>query len=524
MSEAMVVTKIKLAKTKFWISIKSDKKTDVTEAAFIYRNIACEHKYILKHSVRERQGRTYITVSGDIAGMELSEGDWDIYFKTAGGDICPVILTPTARILLLLRDYQMPAGSDHILFPMASTGHMLTFRYRKISPYDSKITAFKEFLAFTIYMLTKPFWKRKKIWVMYEKYCQEAQDNGYYFFKYCMENLPDSKKKNVYYILDKSSSQWERLSEYKNNIVPFMSFRHMLYMLAAELYVAPDAKFHGFQWKAKPNLISREISRRPILFLQHGVTALKKVDRLFGKNGSAPMTYFAVTSAYEQKIVTRYFGYAPENVPVLGFTRWDVLENKADEEKKNILLMPTWRPWLEEQSKEIFEESDYCRNYRSLLQNKNLEEFLVKNKVKLIFHIHPKMKEYLMSFSTDSSNVELVSQGTRPLNELIMECSMLVTDYSSVSWDVYYLGKPVIFYQFDYDLYLKSNGSYLNMETELFGDRCMTEEELSDKIIEYVQTDFKEKNQYSAARNNYFAYRDRENSKRTLEFIKSKGY
>ena len=101
---------------------------------------------------------------------------------------------------------------------------------------------------------------------------------------------------------------------------------------------------------------------------------------------------------------------------------------------------------------------------------------------------------------------------------------MLVTDYSSVSWDVYYLGKPVIFYQFDYDLYLKSNGSYLNMETELFGDRCMTEEELTDIIIEYVQTDFKEKKQYSAARNNYFAYRDRDNSKRTLEFIRSKGY
>lgn len=524
MSEAMFVTGIKLSKTRFRISITADKRIEVTEAAFIYRNIARQQTYILDHSVRVKRGRSFITVSGDISGMELSEGDWDIYIKTADADRHPVTLTPAGRILLLLRDRQMCAGSDHILFPMASTGHMLTFRYRKKSPYDGKMTAVKEYLAFGTYMLTKPFWKRKKIWVMYEKYCQEAQDNGYYFFKYCMENLPDTRKKNVYYILDKNSTQWDRLSEYHDNIVPFMSFRHMLYLLAAELYVAPDAKFHAFQWKAKPNLISRQISKRPILFLQHGVTALKKVDRLFGKNGSAPMTYFAVTSAYEQKIVTENFGYAPENVPVLGFTRWDVLKNRAEKNQKKILVMPTWRPWLEEQSKEVFEESDYCRHYRSLLQNKQMEEYLAKNHVKLIFHIHPKMKEYLMSFRTDSSNVELVSQGTRPLNELLMECSMLVTDYSSVSWDVYYLGKPVIFYQFDYELYMKSNGSYMDMETELFGDRCITEEELTDRIVEYVQNDFKEKGQYAAVRKDYFAYRDTDNSRRTLEFLRSKGY
>ena len=70
---------------------------------------------------------------------------------------------------------------------------------------------------------------------------------------------------------------------------------------------------------------------------------------------------------------------------------------------------------------------------------------------------------------------------------------MLITDYSSVSWDVYYLGKPVIFYQFDYELYMKAHGSYIDMEKELFGDRCLTEKELAEKIKEYVRNDFAEK-------------------------------
>lgn len=236
------------------------------------------------------------------------------------------------------------------------------------------------------------------------------------------------------------------------------------------------------------------------------------------------MTHFAVTSKFEQDIVTKNFGYAQENVPILGFCRWDVLENRASETEKKILIMPTWRSWLEEQGNEVFVNSQYCKCYRSLLENKELENFLKKHKVKLVFHIHPKMREYLNAFQEKNERVELIPHGSRQLNELIMECSMLITDYSSVSWDVYYLGKPVIFYQFDYELYMKAHGSYIDMEKELFGDRCLTEKELAEKIKEYVRNDFAEKERYGAMRKERFAYTDKNNCRRTLDYLKSKGY
>ena len=295
------------------------------------------------------------------------------------------------------------------------------------------------------------------------------------------------------------------MQKYGSNVVPFMSARHILYLLAARIYAAPDAKFHGFVWKPKPNIISREISKKQILFLQHGVTALKRVDKLFGKNGSAPMTYFAVTSEFEQKIVTENFGYAKENVPILGFTRWDVLENKARPDEKNILIMPTWRPWLEEQSDEVFRESEYCRRYRQLLENPELGAFLRENNVKIIFHIHPKMKEFLEAFQTENDQVKLIVQGSQPLNELIMKCSM------------------VLFYQFDYDLYQQANGSYLDMTRDLFGDRCLDQECLVKNIKEYIENNFKEKERYAQMRKEHFAYTDHNNSRRTLEFLKSRG-
>ena len=85
-----------------------------------------------------------------------------------------------------------------------------------------------------------------------------------------------------------------------------------------------------------------------------------------------------------------------------------------------------------------------------------------------------------------------------------MKCSMLITDYSSVSWDVHYLAKPVLFYQFDYDLYQQANGSYIDMTRDLFGDRCLDQECLVKNIKEYIEHNFKEKERYAQMRKAWF--------------------
>ena len=137
----------------------------------------------------------------------------------------------------------------------------------------------------------------------------------------------------------------------------------------------------------------------------------------------------------------------------------------------------------------------------------------------MIFYIHPKLKEFINTFHAESSLIQLVSFGQCALNQLIMECSMLITDYSSVCWDVYYLEKPVVFYQFDHELYEKTNGSYLDMEHDLFGDRCIQETQLISCIEHYIQTDFCEKEEYKKMRKDLFAFRDHNNCKRICDFI-----
>lgn len=466
----------------------------------------------------------HLLFSFSISSLKLISGDWFLsLYNPVSNNFYTVILSRKLRFQLILGNYFI-RKNDFIFFPMGSEQHKLIFRCRTATQYDNLSTRLKEFVSFGLYKLSRPLWKKKKIWLVFEKYCMTAQDNGFYFFRYCMEKLPPDMHKHVYFILDKNSEQWPVLQKYQKQVIPFMSFRHIFYMLIADLYIASDARTHAYIWKPIPNLLSREINRHDIFFLQHGVTALKRVDHIFGKNGFTPMTYFAVTSHAEQNIVIENFGYDKEHAPVVGFTRWDVLENKADINNKKILIMPTWRSWLEDKNDDFFCKSTYYKTYMSLLQNQELISFLKESRTKMIFYIHPKLREFIKNFHTPCPQIELIPFGKRPLNQLIMECSMLITDYSSVCWDVYYLGKPVLFYQFDLELYEETNGSYIDMKHDLFGDRCTEEKQLIALIKEYTKNNFKEKTIYSNMRKEYFSYHDQNNGKRTYDYIKKQGY
>ena len=107
------------------------------------------------------------------------------------------------------------------------------------------------------------------------------------------------------------------------------------------------------------------------------------------------------------------------------------------------------------------------------------------------------------------------------LGYLKIPMRMLITDYSSVCWDVLYQDKPILFYQFDLDKYEEAQGSYLNMRTELFGDRAENCDELLDKLEEQIKNDFHMKPEYEAMRKRYFRSTDHTHSRQICECIKN---
>ena len=52
-----------------------------------------------------------------------------------------------------------------------------------------------------------------------------------------MEQLPKEKKQHIYYILDTDSADYDKMKQYGKHVIPFMSFRHILYSLVANLYI-----------------------------------------------------------------------------------------------------------------------------------------------------------------------------------------------------------------------------------------------------------------------------------------------
>lgn len=499
---------------------------DIKRVYIKYRSDSDEIEHSLNIKTHLRGKNKIINATLDTSIMKAGCMYWDIYTeaeKNGAANTYPIMLRFVMRTKLKTLFYQCDQ-SGYIAYPHIAIYRNLAFTLREKTAYDCKMIRFKEMLAYVIARLFSKRLSKKKIWLVFEKFCSSAQDNGFYFFKYCMECLPKEKSNNIFFVIDKKTKDYENIKEFESNVVQFMSLRHMIYCIAASLYVGSDSRKHLYSWRAKPNLISSRMRNKPIHFLQHGVTALKKVDHLFGANGSSPMTSITTTSDYEQRIMIDYFGYAPSQAPVVGFTRWDVLEDKSTEGDNIILVMPTWRAWLEEKPEAEFIESEYFKNYTYLLKDASLLKTLEETDTRLIFFIHPKFKDYLTKFNIENERIELVQFGTKPLNEIIMKCSMLVTDYSSVCWDVYYLKKPVIFYQFDYEQYMKAHGSYMDMETELFDDRCTEISELIQLIRKNIYNGFKESEKSISRRQEFFRFIDSDNSKRTYEYLKKSGY
>ena len=514
MEKQISITKIKIRHSQILLFLNCSKKPETLQGELRFQNAWLN----FCHPVAFYPVGKSLVCQINTDKLENYDGDWKLTIQDSNDTYTPVFTSRVRLSLLLGRHFVR--NEETLFFPMGGASHSFLLRCRRWQKQDHLTFRIKELTSFGIAKLFARSLKKKHIWLVYEKFCITAQENGFYFFEYCMKN----KKDNVFFILDKKSPQWDYMQQYRKNIIPALSFRHILYLLCADLLISPDGRHHAYAWKPMPNPVTRTLNKQKLYFLQHGVLALKNVDSLFSVDSSSSVDYFTASSEFEKNIIVNRMGYNPDKVPVTGLARWDGLHDTSDPEHPVILLMPTWRSWLEGQNNEIFQQSSYYQHYASLLSNQELQDYLKAHELKLLFYIHPKLQEFISTFHSEDSQIELYSFDSMPLNQLLMRCSMMITDYSSACWDVYYQGKPVLFYQFDVDDYNRTNGSYLNMEKDLFGDRCTEQEDLVHLIKDYTENGFQEKQKYAEMRKKYFAYIDHNNCQRTYEYIKSQGY
>lgn len=507
---------------------------DLTNVEFKFRTKKHDEEEILlcPITVKERKGSTLLAEAYiDFKKVKIRPLIWDVsvvyekdgmQYMTHLANDSKLFDKKYFKSLFAKKTVNMDNGE--IFYPYRTLAGYLAFQCRSKGEYDNLAFRLKERLAAFIYFILKPYWINKNIYLVYEKFCVMAQDNGYYFFKYCMENgVEEQLNRRIYYVMDPKSPDWEKVSQYKDRVIPFMSLKHMVYLIASKLLISTDTIDHVYAWRPKDSILHQYLDSKKLVFLQHGVIALKKVHFLYSSDKRGRCNIFITSNNMERDIIYDYFGYRMDQIAVTGLCRWDVLEDKS-EGLREVLIMPTWRNWLDEVSDEMFKESDYYHNYMAFLNSNWLKEYLEKYDLRLNFYLHPKFREYISNFKIEGERLRLIAFGEEPLNELMMRCKLLVTDYSSVCWDVFYQGKPVIFYQFDADQYEEAHGSYIDFEKDLFGDRAVKPEELMNLLDEYAGNEFALKEQYAKMHKDCYKYIDKDNSKRICEEIVKRGW
>ncbi len=487
----------------------------------------CGYNFEIK-TVKIKKDLQYLDACLDLKNVDLKSLYWDVVVMFVNPETgerfeAAVSMTRAYRLFTsFLYGGSYETGNGFFLYPYNTSSKKLAFQFREEGEYDHLGFRVKELTAFAAYYLLKPYWDSRHIQLVYEKFCMMAQDNGYYFFKYCMDHEEEKRQNNhIYYVITKDAPDRKKMDAYQSHLVDFMSIRHMIYMIAAELLVSTDTRNHLYAMRQRGSILKRYLRKKPLVFLQHGVTALKKVDFFYGKGKSGSCNLFVVTSDFEKKIVEDYFGYAEDEIVNSGFARWDVLEDKS-EGLREILIMPTWRAWLENVTLEEFKESDYFHNYMALLNSPRFHSFLEKNDLLANFYLHSKFREFIQDFSVKSDRIRLIVFGEEPANELMMRCKMLVTDYSSVCWDVFYLDKPVVFFQFDRDKYMEAHGSYLDMDRELFGDCAQDVDGLLTYMERCADDHFVVRPEYEKMQKSFYKYFDDQNSRRICDAIVKK--
>ncbi|WP_127531968.1 CDP-glycerol glycerophosphotransferase family protein [Paenibacillus kobensis] len=472
---------------------------------------------------RGRKEEAIVSCSINLAQYNFIPLYWDLFVvvNIEGEEILVKLKNPTPeinnRVSSRIIDHEYRVDEKYMMYPYITLDKSVSFCYRERAAYESRVYKIKENTAYWVYRLFRKYFDKRNIWLGYEKNASTAQDNGYYFFEYCYEN---KKHDHYYFIIKKDAADYKDLRDKKNRIIKFMSFKYMVYMYAAKLLVSSESKGHSYDIRIKKGRLKKALDEKKFVFLQHGVIALKKIDKgVFKKTKHSGVDLFAVSSDYERDIIKNHFGYDQNEIIVTGLCRWDALQDKSSKENREILIMPTWRSWMDGIMEEEFVQSSYYHNYVSLLQSRTLKDLLEKNNIKAHFLLHPKFIEHVDKFREENSAIQIVQFGEVKVNELLMRSSMLITDYSSVAWEMYYQHKSTLFFQFDASKYNKLQGSYMDMDTELFGERAFTVEELIPHIELYIERDFKEQDKYTDMRNYYFKYIDKRNSERTLAAI-----
>ena len=358
------------------------------------------------------------------------------------------------------------------------------------------------------------------VWVLMDRDTQ-ADDNAEHLYRYIASHYPE---KEIYFALNRTSHDWSRLEAEGFRMLDFGSvqFEEVLKRSGKLISSHLDRYINDYFGD------NFEFSKK-FVFLQHGIIMN---DLSSWVNSKKNLQLFIASTAAEYQAIcgqnTKYKITKKEMV-LTGLPRHDALL-KQNRDEKIVLIMPTWRKSIlgdvgsgnERMINPDFINTQYAKSWQMFLQSDQLKTLAKEYGYAVIFAPHANIEPYLDVLDIPKY-IQLWSAKDGSIQELFQKSSMMITDYSSVHFEMGALGKPVLYYQFDKDEFFRDGHvfqqGYFSYEKHGFGAVVDNQEELFAELEILIKNSCMAQEPYATRLRDTFPFRDGQNCERVYKAI-----
>lgn len=334
-----------------------------------------------------------------------------------------------------------------------------------------------------------PFRRRyQKSWVLIDRE-SNSDDNAEELYRWIRKHHPEI---NIWFLLEPNSADWRRLKEEGFRLVP-PGLKRQILLVNAENVISSHVEYSkgSFSRSYLGLVMTSKYSLVP-----HGIS---KDDVSHWLNPQC-YDYIATTSPAEYHSFIdddTPYSYTAKEVYLTGFPRQDrideILSQVPQEKICKLLVMPTWRAVLVNARSKMSRDShdqvfncEYVSRWRDFLNSDALRELAEQSGIRVVFMPHNDARPFLYAFSPPR-HVEVIDSFSK---QIMCESIALVTDYTSVAFEMARLRRLTFYYQFDRKAFYGGSHNwrkgYFDYERDGFGPVAITQEELIFYIRDFL--------------------------------------
>lgn len=381
----------------------------------------------------------------------------------------------------------------------------------KIKIYKYAISQIPNLIKILIgYVLSK--FERTSFWIILER-GYDAQDNAWHFFKYMKENHPEIP---VRFAIKLSSPDYSsNLTGYHDSVLDYGSIKYYMCLFKAPFIISTHVNTDMPGWLKHKLKQSFLFPSGRFVFLQHGI--IHNDHKIF-HYPNIKVDLFITGSKREYDLVSRLYGYPPNIVQYTGFARYDnLIENYP---RNVILIMPTWRMSYVNLSDDDFIRTPFYKNYSDLLSSEKLKNILNNTSYIIHFYNHYEFQKFNHLFEKfESENIHILKFGCKRVQEMLKESKLLITDYSSIYYDFFYMKKPIIFFMPDQDVFREQQYGKDYDNPADFGHVALSANEVVEYLSKAIDSGCILEDRFKRFVKNVFPLNDSSNCKRIFNQI-----